>query len=176
MRKLAKGYDFFIAQANLMAKVATTFGRVLGPKGKMPNPKAGCVVPPNANLKPLVAKLQKTVRIAAKTTPMVQMAAGLEDQKEEEVSDNILTLYDQLIHHLPKERNNVRSIYLKLTMGKPQKIDDKGNIIKSVKEEAKEEKKEEKKAEPKKEEKIEEKQEPKKETQKEAKPKVKANK
>ena len=53
IKKLADSFDFFIAQANIMPKIATAFGRVFGPRGKMPNPKAGCVVPPNANLKPL---------------------------------------------------------------------------------------------------------------------------
>src|SRR3989338_5004403 len=50
IKKLANSYDFFIAQANIMPKVATTFGRIFGPRGKMPNPKSGGVVPPNANL------------------------------------------------------------------------------------------------------------------------------
>src|SRR3989344_5697755 len=39
VKKLAEDYDYFIAQANLMPKVAATFGRVLGSRGKMPNPK-----------------------------------------------------------------------------------------------------------------------------------------
>src|SRR3989344_9600542 len=62
IRKIANSFDFFIAQANMMPKVATVFGRIFGPRGKMPNPKSGCIVPPNANLKPLYEKLQKTVR------------------------------------------------------------------------------------------------------------------
>ena len=51
IKKLANQYDYFIAQATIMPQIATVFGRVFGPRGKMPNPKAGCVVPPNANLK-----------------------------------------------------------------------------------------------------------------------------
>ncbi len=39
IKKLANKHDFFIAQASVMPKVATAFGRYLGPKGKMPNPK-----------------------------------------------------------------------------------------------------------------------------------------
>jgi large subunit ribosomal protein L1 len=39
LKKIAREYDYFIAQANIMPKVAGSFGRVLGPKGKMPNPK-----------------------------------------------------------------------------------------------------------------------------------------
>ncbi|HIJ11705.1 TPA: hypothetical protein HA278_06615 [Candidatus Woesearchaeota archaeon] len=51
-KKLAQQYDYFVAQATLMPKIAAAFGKVLGVRGKMPNPKLGCVVPPNANLEP----------------------------------------------------------------------------------------------------------------------------
>ena len=59
MKKLAKTHDYFIAQATLMPKVAAAFGKTLGTSGKMPNPKLGCVVPPNAQLAVLKEKLTK---------------------------------------------------------------------------------------------------------------------
>jgi large subunit ribosomal protein L1 len=122
IKKLASDYDFFIAQANLMADVAKNFGRVFGPKGKMPNPKAGCVVPPTANLKPLYDRLQDTVRIVAKTAPSIQVIVGNEEMKDAEVLDNVMTVFKQVLHLLPAEKNNVRNIYLKLTMGKSVKV------------------------------------------------------
>lgn len=121
-KKLAKSYDYFVAQANIMPKVAQTFGRHFGPRGKMPNPKAGCVVPGNANLPALVEKLQKTVKVSARKVPIIQLVIGKEDQPEEDIIENILTIYQQLINHLPKEKNNLKNSYLKLTMGKPVKI------------------------------------------------------
>lgn len=121
-KKLANEYDFFIAQANLMAKVAAAFGRYLGPKGKMPNPKAGCVVPPKAPLKPLIEKLQKTIRVSAKTTPVAQCIIGNEEMKDEELAENAAVVYDSIIHHLPNEESNVRSVFVKLTMGKPVRV------------------------------------------------------
>ena len=39
LKKLVKKFDFFIAQASLMPKIATSFGKVLGPAGKMPSPQ-----------------------------------------------------------------------------------------------------------------------------------------
>jgi len=121
-KKIAKECDYFIAQANIMPKVAAAFGKVLGPRGKMPNPKAGCVVPPNANLKVLNEKLQKLIRISAKIMPTVQCIVGKEDSKEEEVVDNILVIYDGLLHHLPGGKNNIKNILVKLTMSKPIKL------------------------------------------------------
>jgi large subunit ribosomal protein L1 len=123
IKKLAKEHDFFVAQATIMPQIATTFGRTLGPRGKMPNPKSGCVVPPNANLKPLVAKLENMVRISARLVPVVQLAVGKEDSKEEDVIENVLTIYDGVVHHLPSGINNVRKVLLKFTMSKPVKID-----------------------------------------------------
>ncbi len=144
-RKLAQDYDFFIAQATIMPKVAAAFGRVLGPKGKMPNPKTGCVVPPNANLKPLYEKLKKTAKLQTKNDPIIHTVVGNEAMKDEEIIDNIMMIYDSLTHQLPSGKNNIRSVFLKLTMGKSFIVG---------KEEKKEDVKKEKK--PKKEEKTEE--------------------
>ena len=121
-KALSKQYDYFIAQGDMMGKVAGAFGRVLGPRGKMPNPKAGCVVNDKTDLKLLAANLKATARIAAKTSLIIQTMVGNEEMPEQEVAENVFTIYDQLIHHLPNEKNNIRSAYLKLTMGKPVKV------------------------------------------------------
>lgn len=122
IKKLADTYDFFIAQANLMGQVAKTFGRVLGPRGKMPNPKAGCVVPPNANLEPLLEKLRKTINLKAKTEASAKAGVGVQDMEPEKVAENMKTAYNALIQALPHEANNVKSVMVKLTMSKPVKV------------------------------------------------------
>lgn len=122
MKKLAEDYDYFVAQANLMAKVASTFGKVLGVKGKMPNPKLGCVVPPNANLEVLKVKLTKTVRLQAKKATNLQCIIGKEDQPDEEIIANAFNVYQATIKHVPNEHQNIKNATLKLTMSKPVKI------------------------------------------------------
>jgi large subunit ribosomal protein L1 len=121
-KKLAADYTFFIGQANIMPKIASAFGRVLGSRGKMPNPKAGLIVPPNANLKPLYEKLQKTVRASARTAPVVQCVLGKEDMDSEELADNFIMIYNTIVNALPGGENNVRNVFVKLTMGKPVKV------------------------------------------------------
>ena len=121
-KKLAREYDYFIGQANIMPKIASVFGKTLGTKGKMPNPKAGCIVPPKTNLRPLVEKLQKLVRVSAKTSPVAHAGVGKQEMDEEHVVDNILTVYNAVVARLPSGKHNIKSVYLKLTMGEPIKV------------------------------------------------------
>ncbi|MDK2849526.1 MAG: large subunit ribosomal protein [Candidatus Woesearchaeota archaeon] len=122
IKKLARDYDYFVAQANIMPKVAATFGRILGSRGKMPNPKAGCIVPPKADLSNMKERLSKTVRLLTKNAPVIHTMIGKEDMSVEELSDNLYSLIDHLLHHLPSGENNIRSIFIKTTMGKPIQV------------------------------------------------------
>ncbi len=121
-KKLAEDYDYFIAQANLMPKIAANFGKILGTRGKMPNPKLGCVVPPSANLEPLVKKLNQTVRLQAKKGLNLQCVVGKQDQKDEEIIDNVLAVYHAVVKQLPNEMQNLKNLLLKSSMGKPVKV------------------------------------------------------
>jgi large subunit ribosomal protein L1 len=142
VKKLAREYDYFVAQANLMADIATAFGKGLGTMGKMPNPKAGCIVPPNIpSLEPLKTRLNNTVRLLTKNQPIVKAMIGTESMKDEDLAENIQAVYNSLLNVLPKDINNIRSIYLKLTMGPAVQLTDKGPILK--KQENKEENKKE---------------------------------
>ena len=122
MKKMAEDHDYFIAQANLMPKVAAAFGKILGTKGKMPNPKLGCVVPPTANLETLKRKLNSTVRLSAKKAVNLQCLVGKENQPDAEVIDNILAAYQATLKQVPNEHQNIKNVCLKLTMSKPVKI------------------------------------------------------
>ena len=119
IKKLSQETDFFIAQANIMPQVAATFGKILGPRGKMPNIKAGCVVPPTADLKQVIEKLHKTVRVETKNEPTLKLRVGIESMKDEEIIENIHAVYNAVLHMLPQEKDNIKRVILKLTMGKP---------------------------------------------------------
>ncbi|MGM5480225.1 MAG: 50S ribosomal protein L1 [Nanobdellota archaeon] len=121
-KKLADEYDFFIAQANLMGQIAGTFGRIFGPRGKMPNPKAGCVVAPGSSLKALVQRLQSTVKVSAKKFPVIHVTVGKEDMDDSAIIENILYFYDQIEHHLPRENHNIKNALVKMTMSTPVKF------------------------------------------------------
>jgi len=125
LKRIAQEHDFFVGQANLMPKIAQTWGRILGPRGKMPNPKAGCIVPPKtavALLAQLHERLQKTVKVSVRKSPSIQVLIGKEEMATGDVVENIKLIYDQVVHHLPKEQNNIKAVYVKLTMSKPARI------------------------------------------------------
>lgn len=122
LKKMAREYDYFLAQVNLMAKVAQHFGKFLGVKGKMPNPKLGCVVPPNANLEMLKKKLNTTIKLSSRKATNLQCLIGREDQPEEQIIDNIFAVYQTVLKQVPNEMQNIKNVALKSTMGKPVKI------------------------------------------------------
>lgn len=122
MKKLARKIDFFITQPHLMKELAANLGKILGTKGKMPNPKSGAVVPPKAPLQPIVDKLRKTVRLATKNDAIIKCAVGDEKMADEQIADNIMAVYSAVVNALPQKDNNIKTLILKLTMGAPVKV------------------------------------------------------
>lgn len=123
VKKLVSSYDFFVANAKLMPAVATVFGRVLGPAGKMPSPQLGIL--PNeeeAVIKAVVNKINSSVRIRVKE-PSIKIAVAKESLKDEEISENALNVYKKILENLPKGIDNVRNVKIKLTMEKPVAVE-----------------------------------------------------
>ncbi|HKZ49931.1 MAG TPA: 50S ribosomal protein L1 [Candidatus Nanoarchaeia archaeon] len=122
VRKLAKRHDFFIAQANVMPDVAKFFGRFLSPVGKMPNPKLGQVVPPKANVEPLVKNLRQSIKLVIKKAPVIQTFVGKDAMKDEDLAKNISAVVSHIVAKMPKKEHNIRSVLVKTSMGAPVKI------------------------------------------------------
>ena len=119
LKKIAAEYDFFIAHASLMPLVATTFGKVLGPSGKMPTPQLGMIVQEiPEQIKLMIEKVSKSIKLRVKEAS-VKVAIGKENMKDEEIIDNARAIYDGLVNSLPTKRENVKKVLIKLTMGKP---------------------------------------------------------
>lgn len=124
MKKLARKMEFFITQPHLMKELAANLGKILGTKGKMPNPKSGAVIPPKAPLQPIVDKLRKTVRLSTKNDAIIKCAIGDEKMSDEQIAENIITVYNAIVNVLPQKENNIKTLILKLTMGAPVRVGD----------------------------------------------------
>ncbi len=122
LKKLIKKYDFFIAQASLMPIVATNFGRVLGPAGKMPSPQLGIMINvDDKTIDELKNKINSSVKIRTKESS-IKVTVGKQSMKDNEIIDNIITIYNAILKVLPREKENIKNIEVKFTMTKPQKI------------------------------------------------------
>jgi len=122
LKKLVKEYDFFISNAKLMPTVAITFGRVLGPASKMPSPQLGVVMnEEDKTIKEIVSKINAVVRLRTKE-PTVKVSIGKEADKDEDLAENALAVYNEVFKSLPKQKENLRSVLVKYTMTKPAKV------------------------------------------------------
>jgi large subunit ribosomal protein L1 len=122
LKKLVKKYDFFIAQTSLMPKVATTFGRAFGPAGKMPSPQLGILTDTSEKaINDLKKKINNNLKIRIKESS-IKVAVGKQSMKDEEIIENIITIYNAVLKALPKEKDNIKNLEIKFTMTKPQKI------------------------------------------------------
>ena len=117
-KKLANGHDFFVAQSDMMSMIGKTLGPVLGPRGKMPKP-----VPANAQIAPVVERLKKTVRVKTKEKPTIHVVVGMEDMEEKQLAENIETVLRFIERKLERGMENVRSVYIKTTMGPGAKLE-----------------------------------------------------
>lgn len=123
LKNLVKEYDFFIASAQLMPAVASTFGKILGPAGKMPSPKLGILMNENENsIKELITKVNSVVRVQTKE-PSIKLTIGNESMKDQEIIDNIKAVYNFVLNELPNKKENIKSVMIKLTMGKTIKAE-----------------------------------------------------
>lgn len=118
-KKLVKHYDFFISNAKLMPSVATSFGRILGPTGKMPSPQLGVLTNEDESVvSDMVKKINSTVRVRVKE-PSIKVLVAKESLKDNEILENLMAVYNKILENLPKKAENIRNIKIKLTMGAP---------------------------------------------------------
>jgi large subunit ribosomal protein L1 len=120
-KKFAKSYDFFLASPNLMPIIGKFLGKYLAPLDKMPQP-----LPPNATkevIENIIKTKEKSVKFALKSGLNIQLAVGIEDMKEEEITENIKTVIREVEKALPKGSAQIKNVMIKKTMSKPIKID-----------------------------------------------------
>jgi large subunit ribosomal protein L1 len=122
LKELVKKYDFFIAQASLMPKIATTFGKILGPLGKMPSPQLGIIANTDDKIiSDIKEKINKSIRIRIKEAS-IKLCVGKQSMKDKEIIENILIIYTSVLKNLPRNKDNIKNVKIKFTMSKPKKI------------------------------------------------------
>ncbi len=114
-------FDKLVCTPSMMAKIGK-LGKILGPKGLMPNPKLGTVTD---NIVDTVNKIKtKIVEIKNDKDGNIGVSIGRKSFSEKKILDNIKYFFENLKKDKPNIFNseNVKNIYLSSTMGPSFKI------------------------------------------------------
>ena len=117
-KKIANSYDFFLSEVPHMGLIGRYLGVVLGPRGKMPRP-----VPPTLDPSIIAAGLKSTVIVKSGDKMTFHAAIGTAKQSQEELSANAMEIYNRVISKLERGIGNIRSLYIKTSMGPAQRIE-----------------------------------------------------
>ena len=117
-------FDVMITQPQYMGKIGA-LGRVLGPRGLMPNPKSGTVTPDVA--KAVKEVKQGKIDFKVDKFGIVHTSIGKVSFTPEAISQNALEFIQTLIKLKPavSKGTYIKSIYLSSTMSQGIKVDPK---------------------------------------------------
>ena len=107
-----------------MGKVGR-LGRVLGPRGLMPNPRTGTVVEAEDLAKAIRDSKQGRVEFRPDRTDLVHVPLGKVSFTEDALMDNLAALVDAIVSEKPAGAKGqyIRSLTLTTTMGPGIKLD-----------------------------------------------------
>jgi len=127
LKKIQDGwtdFDVAIATPDMMGKVGK-LGRVLGPRGLMPNPKAGTVVPANDMARAVREAKAGRVEFRLDKTANIHCPIGKVSFEEKQLFENLAALMEAIRKARPPaaKGNYIKHVTLTTTMGPGIRID-----------------------------------------------------
>ncbi len=121
MKRIEEGwtdFDVALASREMMSKVSR-LGRVLGPRGLMPNPRTGTVVDPDDLAKAVNDARQGRVEFRLDRTALIHVPIGKVSFEEDMLLENMATIVDAIVKAKPSGSKGqyIRSASLATTMG-----------------------------------------------------------
>ncbi|MBE0518440.1 MAG: 50S ribosomal protein L1 [Thermoplasmata archaeon] len=116
-KKFARANDFFVAEAPLMPTIGKRLGVILAPRGKMPKP-----IPPGSDPKSIIEKLKVSVTVRTKDKKTFHLPIGTKEMTPEQLAENLDAVIKRLTSKLERGKMNIRSAYVKTTMGPSFKV------------------------------------------------------
>ena len=114
-------FDKLICTPSMMSKIGK-LGKILGPKGLMPNPKMGTVAD---NLADSVNRIKnKSIEIKNDKDGNLSFSIGRKNFEENKILENIKNVFENLKKEKPTVFNaeNIKKVYLSSTMGNSFKL------------------------------------------------------
>ncbi len=115
-------FDKVVATPDMMASVGK-LGRILGPRGLMPNPKVGTVT---NNVKEIVSELKAgMIEYRVDKAGIIHAPVGKKSFESNKLAENIKSLIDSLVKAKPATAKGqyVRGVYVSTTMSPGIKLD-----------------------------------------------------
>merc|ERR1711953_1611459 len=117
MKKLAKSYDAFLCSDTLIKQIPRLLGPGLNKAGKFPT-----LITHVDDLESKVNDVKATIKFQMKKVLCLSVAVGNVEMTEEQLMENIRLAMNFLVSLLKKHWQNVKSLHIKSTMGKPQRL------------------------------------------------------
>ena len=124
-------FDVAISTPDMMGKVGK-LGRVLGPRGLMPNPKAGTVVSPDDIGRAVTESKAGRVEFRLDKTANIHVSIGKASFDEKKLYENFTALMEAITKARPStaKGNYIKHITMTSTMGPGVKVD--ANLAQSM--------------------------------------------
>jgi large subunit ribosomal protein L1 len=116
-KTLADEVNFFISETAYMPEIGKTLGQVLGPRGKMPVPLLQ-----DMDLAQIIKKTRNSIKIRSKDRMTFHVSVGKKDMEPAKLAENIEAIVNRIENRYERGLYNVRSIYVKTTMGPAVKV------------------------------------------------------
>jgi len=117
VKKLANAHDAFLCSSSMIRQIPRILGPGLNKAGKFPT-----AFGPTEDLASKVEFLKRTIKFQMKKVLTLNVAVAHVEMSEEEITANVQQAVNFLISLLKKGWQNIKCIYLKSTMGPPQRL------------------------------------------------------
>merc|ERR1711977_250595 len=117
VKKLAKKYDAFMASESLIKQIPRLLGPGLNKAGKFPT-----MLTHQDDMVGKVNDIKATVKFQMKKVLCLNVAVGNVGMNEDQIVQNLNLSINFLVSLLKKNWQNVKSLYVKSTMGAPQRL------------------------------------------------------
>ena len=117
IKKWARKFDVILVSDSKSKDVTKMIGRYITSIGKLP-----VTITEKEKVADKINELLRTIRFRIKKFPWVGQSFGIDNLPEEDLRQNLTKSVNFLVSLLPKGWQNVKTIHIKTTMGKPVKL------------------------------------------------------
>ena len=117
IKKWARKFDAILVTDSKNKDVTKLIGRYITSIGKLP-----VTITEREKVKDKATELMKTIRFRVKKVPWLAQSFGVDSLSQDDLRQNLTKSINFLVSLLPKGWQNIKTIHIKTTMGKPVQL------------------------------------------------------